>query len=291
LSSVLLLAACAVGCGGSTTISEVAASPTAVRCGVQMTGMPSTLEETSSTAQVTVTAARECDWSIAAEVPWISVTPAAGRGTATVTVLVAENPNPEVRQGTVRVNDVVMTVTQKEMPCRFRVGSQEVSVDRDGGRIAISVETAEPCRWSASSGESWVQLASVSGEGNGRAEFVADRNSGPERSAALEVAGNTVRLRQASGVRPPAPAPAPPTPPVAPPSPAPAPPVTPTPAPPPPSLLPLPLPLPLPPILLPVDGPDDDDRDQDDGDRDDDDDDDDDRKERRGGDRDGKKDD
>jgi hypothetical protein len=257
--------------------------------------MPSTIEETSATAQLTVTAARECDWSIAAEAPWISVTPASGRGTATVTVRVAENPSPEVRQGTVRVNDVVLTVTQKEMPCRFRVGSQEVSVDRDGGRIAVSVETAEPCRWSASSGESWVQVASASGEGNGRAEFAVDRNSGPERSAALEVAGNTVRLRQASGVRPPAPPAPAPAPPPAPPSPsAPAaPPSAPTPAPTPPSLLPLPIPLPLPVpvpgVVQPVEPSDDDD--DDDKDDDDEDDDDDDRKGRRGRDRDGKKDD
>ena len=248
-----------------------------------MSGMPATVAETSSTAQVTVTAARECEWAAAAEASWISVAPAAGRGTATLTVRVGENPSPEQRQGTLRVNDVVVTFTQEEMPCRFRVGSQEVSVDRDGGRFTVSVETAEPCRWSAASGEPWVQAASAAGTGSGSAEFVVDRNSGPERSAALEVAGNTVRLRQASGVRPPAP---PPPSPVVP-APAPTPTPAPVPAPTPPSILPLP----SPPVPVPVEEPDEDDGAGDEDDEDDDKEDDDKGKGRDGRGREDKKDD
>jgi hypothetical protein len=227
--------------------------------------MPSTVSDSSTTAQVTVSAARECEWSAQAAASWISIAPSAGRGNATLTVRVDENPRPDSREGTVRVNDVVISFTQRERPCQYRVGSHEVSVDRDGGRFAVSVETAEACGWSVSSGESWVQVASATGTGPGNAEFVVDRNSGAERSAALEVAGNTIRLRQATGERPPAPpAPAPPpttTPPspVAPPAPAPRP----TPAPtPPPSLLPvplpIPLPIPLPGVVEPVDQDDDD---------------------------------
>lgn len=224
--------------------------------------MPSTVNESSTTTQVTVTAARECEWSAVAAAPWIAISPSTGRGTTTLTVRVAENPSPARREGSVRVNDVVISFTQKERPCQFRLGSHEVSVDRDGGRFSISVETAEACDWSASSGEAWVQVASVTGTGPGTAEFVVDRNSGDERSAALAVAGNTIRLRQATGVRPPVPpAPAPPpalTPPapVVPPAPA-----APTPAPRPPSLLPSPLPIPLPPVVLP--GDQDDDREKD----------------------------
>ncbi|MGE0444544.1 MAG: BACON domain-containing carbohydrate-binding protein [Vicinamibacterales bacterium] len=228
--------------------------------------MPATVGESSTSAQITVTAARECEWSAEAAAPWISVVPSAGRGNATLTVRVDDNPRPDSRNGTVRVNDVVISFTQRERPCQFRIGSQEVSVDRDGGRFSISVETAEACGWSASSGEEWVQVASMTGTGPGSAEFVVDRNSGAARSASLDVAGNTIRLRQATGERPPAPAPTPPptppptiTPP-APPAPSPAPVPGPTPAPtPPPSLLPIPLPIPLPGIVEPVDQDDDDD--------------------------------
>ena len=66
-----------------------------------------------SRLDVNVTTASGCAWTAVSDAPWITVTQGgSGSGNGTVRLSVAANALPEARTGTVRVAEVIVTVTQ-----------------------------------------------------------------------------------------------------------------------------------------------------------------------------------
>jgi hypothetical protein len=73
-------------------------------------------------------------------------------------------------------------------------------VDANGGTRAVNVTTTAGCEWSASSTQPWLTItAGSSGTGSGTVTFSAAALTGPSRSGALVVAGQTVTVSQANG--------------------------------------------------------------------------------------------
>lgn len=199
-----------------------------------MSGVPSEVPESGRQVTITISAARECGWTVASDVPWVTAQPTSGQGNGTVTLIVHENPIPQSRSGAVNVNEFVVTLKQREAPCRFSVGGTALAVGYAGGRIAVDVATSTGCSWEAATSASWVASHEPRLTGSASAQFTVSPNAGSERSTTLVVAGQRVSLTQqarpAAGTPPPpppAPAPAPK------PQPAPAPPAPAPPAPPP----------------------------------------------------------
>ena len=236
--------------------------PEPVRCQASVSGVPSEVPEAGRRVNLTVSSARECAWTVASDVPWVSVQPSSGQGEGNVTLTIQENTAPQSRSGTLRVNGFVATLVQREAPCRFAVANAPAPMSHAGGRVTIDVSTGAGCRWDAASSAAWVRPSSAQLSGSRAAEFIVDPNPGGERTATLVVAGHNLSLtqaaRSASGPLPPSPppagpAPSPPTPPSPPPStgsPAPSAPVPPPAEPAPPEAQP-PRPPPAPPAPVP----------------------------------------
>lgn len=214
--------AVAPGCRESATSTLV--GPTPARCQASVAGVPSSVPHDGATVNATVTAARECSWSVTAEVSWLQVNPSSGQGEGSVAIAVAANPAAASRSGAVAVNEQRLTLTQEPAPCRFELDGTSADFTNAGGRVVVEVATLAGCSWDVSGVPSWVSPSRGSGAGSGTVEFLVQPNTGGERSASLTVAGQPFVLRQAA---------APPPPPA--PSPAPAPAPNPTPTPPPPS--------------------------------------------------------
>ena len=66
-----------------------------------------------------------------------------------------------------------------------------------GGAGSVRISTAAGCGWTASSNAPWVTLLSgASGAGSGRVTYAVAANDGPERTAALTIAGQSFLLVQ-----------------------------------------------------------------------------------------------
>ena len=71
------------------------------------------------------------------------------------------------RSGTITVAGTQVTVSQSA-GCTFALGSQAQQLDAAGGDVSVSVTAAAGCAWTATSGASWITVASgASGTGDG----------------------------------------------------------------------------------------------------------------------------
>jgi Viral BACON domain len=256
----LALAAFAAACSDSTVTQITGPGPTA-RCQPAITGLPSSLQASATKLPATVTANRECQWTLQSEDAWVQVNPNSGQGEASITVAVAENPAALTRTAALVLNGNRVSLSQEAAPCRFELGSSSSRVSAEGGRVGVSVAALSGCRWSASTEVPWIRVVSSAITGNGVAEFIADRNTAGERSGALTIAGLRYEVQQSAAAPapgpppspPPSPTPAPPAPgPPPPPAPGPPPPPAPGPTPPPPAPAPAPLTLVTEPGTMPV---------------------------------------
>ena len=98
-SHPVLLAATAglttVACGGSATTSVSAPSPTAIRCQPTLDASPRSFGPQGGTSAISVSVARECQWSVSSGAVWVAVTSGAqGQGDGTVNVRIDPNPDP-----------------------------------------------------------------------------------------------------------------------------------------------------------------------------------------------------
>ena len=225
----LALAALAAACSDSTVTQITGPGPT-VRCQPALSGLPPALQSSAAKLPATVSANRECQWTLQSEAAWVQVTPNAGQGDGSITVAVAENPAAVTRTAALVLNGNRVSLSQEAAPCRFELGSSSSRVSAEGGPLGVSVSALSGCRWSATTEVPWIRVLSSAITGSGVAELIADRNTAGERSGAVTIAGLRYEVQQSAAAPAPGPPPSPPSGPT-PPPPAPGPPPTPTPAP------------------------------------------------------------
>jgi hypothetical protein len=205
-ASALLAVAC-----GSSTSQNVTSPSSDGRCNltVSVDGRP--IEATGGAGMVSIGINRECAWTARSEADWIALgTTATGQGNANLAFTVAGNALVNARRGAIVVNERRVEVSQAGAPCVFRLGATTRTVDAGGDRYAIAVSAQNGCTWTASTEASWVELAPVSGNGEGSVGVTVARNDGPARTGALVIAGLTHTVFQtASQPTPPTPEPPP----------------------------------------------------------------------------------
>lgn len=206
---VVVAAGVASACGSESATSIVA--PTEQKCQVSVSQFTQSFNASGGTGQATISAARECSWSAASQASWIALaTPAAGTGSATLRFNVAANRVAQTRSGALAVNDQQLRVSQEAAPCRFTVVPGGRELPAQGGASSFSVSTLTGCSWTASTTAGWVHLASNGGSGEAALDFSVEPNPAGARTAAIQVAGQTVSVTQAAAlVSPPVPEPRP----------------------------------------------------------------------------------
>jgi hypothetical protein len=156
-----------------------------------------------------VAAPSTCAWIATSTVGWMRVTdPAGGAGTGSrrVTYAVDANPGAAPRSATIAVGGRMFTITQAgTAACDYSVAPVDVRACMDEGFVrTVSVTTAAGCPWTASTGASWIMIASgLSGAGTGTISYTLGSNYEAARQANIEVrwptptAGQNVRVAQA----------------------------------------------------------------------------------------------
>jgi hypothetical protein len=199
----------AAACGGAVT--EQVVGPGTVRCQIAVSTPPQTVPAAASSVTLNLDAERDCAWTASGETAWLQVAPAAGQGSAALTVTVGANTDTRARSAAVVVNDTSVRINQDAMPCRFDLDPQNARINAEGGHTAIRVVTTDACEWRASSGAVWVRVLTERGTGTGSVEIDVSPNDGPGRSTAVSIAGLRVDVLQDSATGSPGgPAPTPP---------------------------------------------------------------------------------
>jgi Viral BACON domain/Putative binding domain, N-terminal len=97
------LALAAIACGGSTAVTEIAA-PDTTRCDTRVSSQTSTIPAAGARISVAITTGRDCTWTAASDAGWLTVSPASGQGSGTVTVVADQNASHTERSGRVIIN-------------------------------------------------------------------------------------------------------------------------------------------------------------------------------------------
>jgi hypothetical protein len=149
--------------------------------------------------QVPVTAPAGCAWTAESGTPWVTGTSGStGSGSGVVALRVAPSDGP-ARTGTLTVAGRTVTVTQS-IGCKFSVSPGSLNIGSPGGVSNIQVQTTAGCTWSSATSADWVSLTSgTSGSGAGQVQLGVAANVGPARTGSVTIAGQLVRIAQASG--------------------------------------------------------------------------------------------
>jgi hypothetical protein len=207
-SFVIALATAA--CTSSTTTSVLAPSPVPGRCAATVNPSAQTVAADGTVGTLSITTARECQWTISGLTSWLQVTAASGQGPADVTYTVGANRSTSPRTAQMTVLDQPVVITQAAAVCTFGVTPAELSVTFSGDSARIKVSADDFCSWTARSLVSWIDVRSADeGRGNGEIDVRIGRNTGGRRSGTVEVAGKSVVVSQREAAAP-EPSPVPP---------------------------------------------------------------------------------
>jgi hypothetical protein len=168
-------------------------------CSFQVDPTSQSVGAAGGTQTVSVRSAAGCEWDASSDVTWISIQ-MGSRGSGNGTVSFAIEPSTAAaRTGTLTVAGQRVTV-QQEQGCTFSINPTQESVPSAGGGGRVTVTAPDGCAWTASSNAPWLTIASgASGSGNGAVQYTAAATTGPARSGALTVAGQTFTVNQGQG--------------------------------------------------------------------------------------------
>jgi hypothetical protein len=218
LAAFLLLAA--TGCGGSATTSVV--GPSTSKCEIAVTNSLTSVPAAGATGDLTVATNRECSWSARADAAWITLGTTEGQGPAALSYTVAANATATPRQGAVVVQEHRVVVTQEAATCRYDVSPLTRDVAGAGEQTSVTLTTLDGCAWTVQNDANWIVVKPSAGRGSASVQFEVGPNPGPVRSGTVTIAGQVVRINQASRTQP-SPVPPPPGPSPTPPAPSPPP--------------------------------------------------------------------
>lgn len=144
----------------------------------------------------------DAPWTAIAGAAWLTLSSTAGTGSGTVTLSAAANPSVVTRTATVMVAGQAVTVTQAGGVNTFTVSPLSWSAsDRGEERVLTIAATYGDAPWTATAHVPWLIVGQASGHGPLAMNVWVVQNAGPERTGTMTVAGQTVTVTQATGLR------------------------------------------------------------------------------------------
>ncbi len=147
-----------------------------------------------SGGMVALTVGGTTAWEAVETLPWMTVSPVAGTGSATVNVTIAAAPAGRLRTGVLSVGGRTINVRQ----------GPAVAV-RESGRVLgaaaqqFSIEVDSDEAWTAQSDASWVWVGRPAGTGRERLTVAVDANtSGVDRAATIAISGSSFAVTQSA---------------------------------------------------------------------------------------------
>ena len=178
----------------------------ALACSFALGSTSSIVAAGGRTGSVTVTSPSGCSWTAASPVSWITVSPANGNGTGTVSFTVAANPAAAARTATLTIANQSYAITQDAATCTYSLGGTLLRVGSAGGGAAVSLTCLSDCGWTATSAATWVTVSPARGTGPASVTVtVAANDSTSARTGTLTLAGTVVTVTQDAKTGPQAP--------------------------------------------------------------------------------------
>jgi hypothetical protein len=169
-------------------------------CTFTLSSTTASVPATAGSGSFTVTASgASCGWAASSGASWLTVSPASGTGTGTVTYSFQANADTASRTGTVTAGGQTFTVTQAGVPCTFTLSSTTASVPATAGSGSFTVTASgASCGWTASSGASWLTVSPASGTGTGTVTYSFQANADTaSRTGTMTAGGQTFTVTQA----------------------------------------------------------------------------------------------
>ena len=169
-------------------------------CSISIAPTAANVPSAGGSGSVAVTTADGCPWTASSNASWLTVTSGAnGSGSGTVQYAAAATSSV-ARSAVLTIGGQTFTVTQAS-GCSISLSPPNgASVPSGGAKNSVGVTAGAGCSWSASSGVPWITISSGgNGSGNGTVAYTVDSTSGPARSGALMIGGQTFTVSQASG--------------------------------------------------------------------------------------------
>jgi hypothetical protein len=168
-------------------------------------GAAQSFDAAGGAGEITVSAGGACTWIAAASVPWISLgSTASGAGNGSLNFTVAENGAVSPRWGRIAVGNAFVIVTQAGGSGWMTISPLIASMASTGGTGEISVATSAPdLAWSLGWDAPWitdVECSCFQDIGPATVRYILAANTGPERTAAINVAGQVFTVTQQSGL-------------------------------------------------------------------------------------------
>jgi hypothetical protein len=172
----------------------------------------------ATTFDITVQGPTGCAWTAASEADWLRVSQGVqGNGPGRAIIAVSANAGP-TRTGSVVVAGVRVEVTQSAVGsapppppppppgCTFTVSpSGPIVADPAGATGSLNVSAPGDCAWTAASPDSWIQLGSAGGTGDGQVVYIIAANTATtDRTGSITLAGTTLSVTQPAFAPPPA---------------------------------------------------------------------------------------
>jgi glucose/arabinose dehydrogenase len=183
-----------VNLGG--TVSRIASA-----CTFGITPSSQSFGASGGSNNVGVTAGAGCDWTAAANAPWIHVTSgSAGSGNGSVAYSVDANTSTSARNSTLTIAGKTFTVDQSgAAPCVVTISPTSATYSRGAGGGSVAVTTATGCSWTAVSNASWITIVgAASGSGNATVTYSVAAYTGKpkKRTGTVTIGGRSFSVTQ-----------------------------------------------------------------------------------------------
>ncbi|MBL8228353.1 MAG: BACON domain-containing protein [Bryobacterales bacterium] len=140
-----------------------------------------------------------CEWTVNPAEAFVTLSPlGAMKGSATVSVTVAANPNAQQRSSNPGLAGKNLRIVQAAAGCTTLLTSPTTTIPSGGGSYQAQVTTSAACPWEAATLPDWLRLTSpTSGTGSAALSFTAQPNvSSSPRTGHLEVSGESLHIVQ-----------------------------------------------------------------------------------------------
>ena len=148
--------------------------------------------------EITATGAACPSWTASCDAEWITVSPAHGTGTTTVSYSVTANTDIR-RAGTITIAGQTHTVTQEAPSCiySFREAAATFSPAASANGSTQIIGTGTSCPpWTASCDAEWITVNQISGTGTTAVTYSVTANTGAERTGTITIAGKLHTVTQ-----------------------------------------------------------------------------------------------
>lgn len=202
----LIVAAASLVMTGCTSSSTSTVAPSGPKCSVTATSAPASFTSTGGSGTVSITADRDCTWSVTVDSSWIAIQgPSSGQGGTSIGYAVQSNPSTAARSGTITVAGDRLPVSQAGAPCQYALSKTGDTIIASGGQLSVGISTLSGCSWTASANVSWITVQSGrTGSSSGTIVLaVASNPNADSRTGTVTVAGQIYTVTQAAKPAPP----------------------------------------------------------------------------------------